>query len=230
MTIEGHGDHYTHPRQSLLQKERPVCFSIEGHGDHYVKRVMQWCRVDYGIVLLLGVVSLMSTTRENLLKGKIKGNRSQSSEHLRPGNNCILRRITRSQSRLTMPSCCYWLLYRRWLGRPLVYRRILVKADTKPQRHRLTTQKHTQRPDTTPSYTTKALEYYTEAPTETTQLRMLPKPTTSRLQLITSPKLSNSTLERPSTTEISQVSFSDTQHGNPEVSNKLRFKQWNGKE
>ncbi|EFX74547.1 hypothetical protein DAPPUDRAFT_251731 [Daphnia pulex] len=78
------------------------------------------------------------------------------------------------------------------------------------------------------SYTTKALEYYTEAPTETTQLRMLPKPTTSRLQLITSPKLSNSTLERPSTTEISQVSFSDTQHGNPEVSNKLRFRQWNG--
>jgi hypothetical protein len=38
------------------------------------------------------------------------------------------------------------------------------------------------------------------------------------------------TLERPSTTEISQVSFSDTQHGSPEVSNKLRFKQWNGKE
>jgi hypothetical protein len=39
-----------------------------------------------------------------------------------------------------MPSCCYWLLYRRWLGRSLVYRRILVKADTKPQRHRLTKQ------------------------------------------------------------------------------------------
>ena len=50
--------------------------------------------------MLLGVVSLMSTTRENLSKGKRKGNRSQSSEHLRPGNNCILRRITRSQSRV----------------------------------------------------------------------------------------------------------------------------------
>jgi hypothetical protein len=48
----------------------------------------------------LGVVSLMSTTRENLTEGKRKGNRSQSSEHLRPGNNCILRRIIRSQLRV----------------------------------------------------------------------------------------------------------------------------------
>jgi len=43
-----------------------------------------------------------------------------------------------------------------------------------------------------PSYTTKVLENYTEAPKyyttkapETTQLRMLPQPTTPRLQLIT---------------------------------------------
>jgi hypothetical protein len=42
-----------------------------------------------------------------------------------------------------------------------------------------------------PSYTTKALECYTEAPkcyttmaSETTQIRMLPQPTTPRLQLI----------------------------------------------
>ncbi|XP_046642733.1 uncharacterized protein LOC124327781 [Daphnia pulicaria] len=55
--------------------------------------------VNYGVVLLLGVVSLMSTTRENLTKGKRKGNRSKSSEHLRHGNSCILRRIIRSQLR-----------------------------------------------------------------------------------------------------------------------------------
>ncbi|EFX82326.1 hypothetical protein DAPPUDRAFT_241498 [Daphnia pulex] len=47
------------------------------------------------------------------------------------------------------------------------------------------------------SYTTKTLKYYTEAPkyyttmaSETTQLRMLPQPTTPRLQLIAPPKLS----------------------------------------
>ncbi|XP_046655489.1 uncharacterized protein LOC124349040 isoform X1 [Daphnia pulicaria] len=49
--------------------------------------------VNYGVVSLPGVVSLMSTTRENCIKGKSKGDRSQSSEHLRPGNSCILRRI-----------------------------------------------------------------------------------------------------------------------------------------
>jgi hypothetical protein len=162
-----------------------------------------------------------------------------------------------------MPSCCYWLLYRWWLGRPLVFRCLLDKADTKPQRRRrLTTQQHTQRPVTTPrlhsgftvkppriqiitpqlvllpelhyqsaEYYTEAPKYYTtEAPTETTQLRMLPQPTTPRLQLITPLKLSNTTLERPSTIEVSQVSFSDTQHGSPEVSNNLCFKQWNDKE
>ncbi len=82
------------------------------------------------------------------------------------------------------------------------------------------------------SYTTKTLKYYTEAPkynttnaSETTQLRMLPQTTTPRLQLITPPKLSNTTQERPSTIEISRVSFSNTQHGSPEVSNKLHFKQ-----
>ncbi len=53
-------------------------------------------------MLLLDVVSLMSTTRENLSKGKRKGNRSQSSGHLRPGNNCILRRIIRSQLRVNI--------------------------------------------------------------------------------------------------------------------------------
>jgi hypothetical protein len=49
-------------------------------------------------VLLPGVVSLMSTTREICIKGKRKVDRSQSSEHIRPVNNCILRRINRSQS------------------------------------------------------------------------------------------------------------------------------------
>ncbi|EFX84223.1 hypothetical protein DAPPUDRAFT_239248 [Daphnia pulex] len=78
---------------------------------------------------------------------------------------------------------------------------------------------------THPHYYTEVPKYYTTKAPETTQLRMLPQPTTSRLQLITQPKLSNSTLERPSTTEISRVSFSDTQHGSPEVSNKVRFKQ-----
>jgi hypothetical protein len=73
-------------------------------------------------------------------------------------------------------------------------------------------------------------KYYTTKAPKTTQLRMLPQPTTPRLQLITPPKLSNTTQERPSTIEISRVSFSDTQHGSPEVSNKLRFKQWNGKQ
>jgi hypothetical protein len=169
-------------------------------------------------VLLLGVVSLMSTTRENLLKGKRKGNRSQSSEHLRPGDNFILRRIIRSQSRVNnlysyVEFCInfhffYLIICPFHQGSRWFHHNLCCSS----------------------SYTTKALQYYTEAPTETTQLRMLPQPTTPRLQLITSPRLSNSTLERPSTTEISQVSFSDTQHGNPEVSNKLRFKQWNGKE
>ena len=80
-------------------------------------------------------------------------------------------------------------------------------------------------------YYTEAPKYYTtEAPTETTQLRMLPQPTTPRLQLITPLKLLNTTLERPSTIEVSQVSFTDTQHGSPEVSNNLRFKQLNDKE
>ncbi|EFX79284.1 hypothetical protein DAPPUDRAFT_244863 [Daphnia pulex] len=77
-------------------------------------------------------------------------------------------------------------------------------------------------------YYTEAPKYYTtKAPTETTQLRMLPQPTTPRLQLITPLKLSNTTLERPSTIEVSRVSFSNTQHSSPEVSNNLRFKQWN---
>jgi hypothetical protein len=64
-----------------------------------------YCIVNYGVVSLPGVVSLMSTTREkseNCIKGKSKGDRSQSSEHLRPGNSCILRRITRSQSRVNI--------------------------------------------------------------------------------------------------------------------------------
>ncbi|EFX62433.1 hypothetical protein DAPPUDRAFT_270421 [Daphnia pulex] len=80
-------------------------------------------------------------------------------------------------------------------------------------------------------YYTEAPKYYTTNASETTQLRMLPQTTTPRLQLITPPKLSNTVQERPSTIEISRVSFSNTQHGSPEVSNKLRFKQqWNGKE
>ncbi|EFX72754.1 hypothetical protein DAPPUDRAFT_254045 [Daphnia pulex] len=200
--LEDRGDNYlklawggveTHPRQSHLQKERPVCISIEGHGDHYIK-------VNYGVVLLL---ELMSTTRKNLTKGKRKGSRSQSSEHLRPVNNCILRRIIRSQLRLNHQ------------GSRLLHHNLCCSS----------------------SYTTKALEYYTESPKyyttkapENTQLRMLPQPTTPRLQLITPPKLSNTTQERPSTIEISRVSFSDTHHGSPEVANKLRLKHWNGKQ
>ncbi|EFX61561.1 hypothetical protein DAPPUDRAFT_272774, partial [Daphnia pulex] len=77
--LEGCGDNYLKlawggvevgpiPIQRHLQKERPVCISIEGHGDHYLIMVLS-------VVLLLGVVSLMSTTRENLTKGKRKGNR-----------------------------------------------------------------------------------------------------------------------------------------------------------
>jgi hypothetical protein len=88
-----------------------------------------YCIVNYGVLLLPGVVSSMSTTREFCIKGKRKttevnqvsicvssccivdvdyerilykrkekDNRSQSSEHLRPVKNCILRRINRSQS------------------------------------------------------------------------------------------------------------------------------------
>ncbi|EFX89367.1 hypothetical protein DAPPUDRAFT_233205 [Daphnia pulex] len=50
------------PRNFNLQKERAVrlSFTFEGHGDHYIKRVMQWCRVNYGVVLLLCVESLMA--------------------------------------------------------------------------------------------------------------------------------------------------------------------------
>ncbi|EFX85601.1 hypothetical protein DAPPUDRAFT_237699 [Daphnia pulex] len=69
---EGHKEHYyvklacggvevgPIPSNFILQKERPVCISIEGHGDHFVKRVMQWCRVNFGVVLLLVIV--VSTT------------------------------------------------------------------------------------------------------------------------------------------------------------------------
>ncbi|EFX86725.1 hypothetical protein DAPPUDRAFT_307911 [Daphnia pulex] len=50
------------PRNFNLQKERAVrlSFTFEGHGDHYIKRVMQWCRANYGVVLLLCVESLMA--------------------------------------------------------------------------------------------------------------------------------------------------------------------------
>ncbi|EFX82268.1 hypothetical protein DAPPUDRAFT_241528 [Daphnia pulex] len=178
--IKGHEKHYVKlacgglevgpiPQQRHLQKERLVCISIEGHGDHFVKGVMQWCRgwvrtgllhhyleVNYGVLLLLGVGSLMSTTRENLTKGKEKGNGSQSSEHLRPYSSCILRRITRSQSRLNHQ------------GSRLLHHNLCCSS----------------------SYTTKTLKYYTIMASETTQLRMLPQPTTPRLQLIAPPKLS----------------------------------------
>jgi hypothetical protein len=47
-----------------------------------------------------------------------------------------------------MASCCCWVLYRWWLGRPLVYRCLLGMADTKPQCRRLTTQQqYTQQPE-----------------------------------------------------------------------------------
>jgi hypothetical protein len=43
-------------------------------------------------------------------------------------------------ARLTIASCCCWVLYRWWLGRRLVYRCLSGMANTKPER-RLTTQK-----------------------------------------------------------------------------------------
>jgi hypothetical protein len=159
-------------------------------------------------VLLLGVVSLMSTTRENLTKGKRKGNRSQSSEHIRPATNynCMLRRIIRSQLRVNilyfyaefcinfyfflfdhMPVIIEYCLVIYGVVQLLVVSSIsgwstgalmpLGMADTKPQRRRLTTQQHMQRPVTTPRlqlglqlhnqgsrYTTahSAPSYYTE--------------------------------------------------------------------
>ncbi|EFX83487.1 hypothetical protein DAPPUDRAFT_240075 [Daphnia pulex] len=82
-TLEGHGEHYTHPQQrqpkegkaslhflhvrrpipsnANLKKERPVCisFMFEGHGDHYIQ-YPQGLRVNYGVVLLLCVLSLMA--------------------------------------------------------------------------------------------------------------------------------------------------------------------------
>jgi hypothetical protein len=62
-----------------------------------------YCIVNYGVVLLPGVVSLMSTTRENLIKGEIRRKNSvEFSLHIRPGNNGILCRITSSQSRVNI--------------------------------------------------------------------------------------------------------------------------------
>jgi hypothetical protein len=161
------------------------------------------CIVNYGVVLLPGVVSLMSTTRENCIKGKRTGDRSQSSEHLRPGISCILRRITRSVNILYfyvefcinlhiflfdyMTVIIEYCLVNYGVVQLLVVSSIsgwstgvllpLGMADTKPQRRRLTTQQHMQRPVTTPRlqlglqlhhqgsrYTTahSAPSYYTE--------------------------------------------------------------------
>ncbi|EFX76553.1 hypothetical protein DAPPUDRAFT_248877 [Daphnia pulex] len=35
-TLEGHGDHYTHPQQRQPAEGKASFPSIEGHGDHYV--------------------------------------------------------------------------------------------------------------------------------------------------------------------------------------------------
>ncbi|EFX82364.1 hypothetical protein DAPPUDRAFT_241408 [Daphnia pulex] len=183
--LEGHGDNYTHPQQSHLQKERPVCISIEGHGDHFVKGVTQWCR------------GWVRTGRFASLSRRRIPNRTP------PPYYTTIYATTSYYTEVALSG-----LHLNHQGSRLLHHNLCCSS----------------------SYTTKTLKYYTIMASETTQLRMLPQPTTPRLQLIAPPKLSNTTLERPSTIEVSRVSFSDTQHGSPEVSNNLRFKQWNDKE
>jgi hypothetical protein len=95
-------------------------------------------------------------------------------------------------------------------------------------------------------HTSEARKYYTNQGTwdytftyavqSTTALRHR---TTTRLYMLLNLRHRGSSLLhhqsgrtqwRPSTMEISRVSISTTQHGSPEVSNKLRFKQWYGEE
>jgi hypothetical protein len=80
-----------------------ILFSVVDMTSYNVQIV--YCIVNYGVVLLPGVASLMSTAREICIKGKRIGDRSQSSEHLRPVKNRILRRINRLQLRVKILYC-----------------------------------------------------------------------------------------------------------------------------
>ncbi|EFX72746.1 hypothetical protein DAPPUDRAFT_254022 [Daphnia pulex] len=194
--LEDRGDNYTHPRQSHLQKERPVCISIEGHGDHNIKGVMQWCRVNYGVVLLLGVVGCRIVDVDHERKSYKRKEKGQQNS---------IERIAGYQT--ATPPPYYTTIYATtsYYTEVAQFGLQLNHQGSRLLHHNLCCSS---------SYTTKALEYYTEAP----------KYYTTKAHL----RLRN--YERPSTIEISRVSFSDTQHGSPEVSNKLRFKHWNGKQ
>ncbi|EFX80405.1 hypothetical protein DAPPUDRAFT_243622 [Daphnia pulex] len=52
-TLEGHGDHSTHPqqRQPAKGKASLLFFLLEGHGDHYLNRAVQWGRVNHGVMM-----------------------------------------------------------------------------------------------------------------------------------------------------------------------------------
>jgi hypothetical protein len=88
-----------------------------------------------------------------------------------------------------MASCCCCVLYRWWLGRPLVYRCLLSMADTKPQRSRLTTQKQlTKRPVTAPrSSSTTPLKHRSFIPQLTLPRATTLKPWSIILPWVTTP-------------------------------------------
>jgi len=111
------------------------------------------------------------------------------------------------------PLCCCWVLDRSWLGWPLVYRCLLGKADTKPQRRRLTTQQqHMQWPVTTPgssSATSPRLQSITPRlmlPRATTpkRLRTIPRP------LITTPARHRSTTLQHTLLQLNTPRFPST--------------------
>ncbi|EFX80423.1 hypothetical protein DAPPUDRAFT_243662 [Daphnia pulex] len=106
------------PSNVILQKERPVLFFLlEGHGDHYLKRVMQPIPSN---VNLQKERTFSFTFEGHGDHYERKGDRNQSREYLRHGNNCsalvvtncIPHRVINSQSWVTITttaSCYSWV-------------------------------------------------------------------------------------------------------------------------
>ncbi|XP_046442674.1 uncharacterized protein LOC124193067 [Daphnia pulex] len=103
--------------------------TFEGHRDHYVKRVMQWCRDPSPATSTCGTSFLVLSARRSRRslsntyhataerlgeKGERKGQRHQSSEDLRHGNNCSALSVTICLLQ-RIASSYPWLIRRRTL-------------------------------------------------------------------------------------------------------------------
>ncbi len=106
-------------------------------------------------------------------------------------------------------SCCCWVLYRWWLGRPREYRCLLSLVDTKQQRRRLTAQRsqHTQHLLTTPRLPRTTPPSRLPQPTTPTLSSTSLQATTKLRLLFTTPRPPSITLQPNGWYSVSSSSF-----------------------